>query len=158
MAPERDPVEIAARALRHRDRSRREVDDRLARAGVEEDERADALDLLERVGYVDDARYAVTRAAALAGRGYGDDAIRAFLAGEGVAPEAVEGGVGALEPERERAARIAQRLGASARTAARLQRKGFGQDALESAFQGSFADEAAEDVEFLSRNEDPPET
>jgi SOS response regulatory protein OraA/RecX len=31
-----DPIEIAARALQHRDRSRREVDERLARAGIDE--------------------------------------------------------------------------------------------------------------------------
>ena len=55
---ERDPVELAARALQHRDRSRRELDERLARAGVGDSERADALDTLERVGYVDDARFA----------------------------------------------------------------------------------------------------
>ena len=58
MPAERDPIDLAARALHHRDRSRRELDDRLARAGVDDDERADALDTLERVGYVDDGRFA----------------------------------------------------------------------------------------------------
>jgi regulatory protein len=135
-----DPIDIAARALRHRDRSRRQVDERLERAGVEEDARADALDTLERVGYVDDARYAVTRAAALAGRGYGDEAIRAYLAAEGVAPETAEEAIGALEPERDRALRLVERLGRSPRTAGQLARKGFGEDALESALQGLFAD------------------
>jgi len=52
------PIEIAARALRHRDRSRRQLDERLARAGVDEARRAEALETLERVGYVDDGRYA----------------------------------------------------------------------------------------------------
>ena len=37
MPRERDPVELAARALQHRDRSRRELDERLARAGVADD-------------------------------------------------------------------------------------------------------------------------
>ena len=53
-----DPIDLAARALRHRDRSRSQVDERLARAGVEDDRRADALDALERIGYVDDVRFA----------------------------------------------------------------------------------------------------
>jgi SOS response regulatory protein OraA/RecX len=53
-----DPIGVAARALRHRDRSRRQIEERLARAGVEDDRRADALDALERIGYVDDARFA----------------------------------------------------------------------------------------------------
>ena len=47
-----DPVDLAAAALRHRDRSRLQVDERLARAGVEDGRRADALDALERIGYV----------------------------------------------------------------------------------------------------------
>ena len=53
-----DPIDLAAAALRHRDRSRTQIDERLARAGVEDDRRADALDALERIGYVDDARFA----------------------------------------------------------------------------------------------------
>jgi SOS response regulatory protein OraA/RecX len=45
-----DPIDLAARALRHRDRSRSQIDERLARAGVEEDRRSDALDARERNG------------------------------------------------------------------------------------------------------------
>lgn len=135
-----DPIDIAARALRHRDRSRRQVDERLERAGVEEDARADALDTLERVGYVDDVRYAAARAASLAERGFGDEAIRAYLEGEGVSPGTTDEAIGALEPERERAARLVERLGRSVKTAGHLARKGFGDDALESALQGLFAD------------------
>jgi regulatory protein len=135
-----DPIELAARALRHRDRSRRQVEERLERAGVEEERRADALETLERVGYVDDARFAATRAAALAARGYGDEAIRQLLQGEGVAAKLANGAVAALEPERERAARVVERLGASPRTAAQLQRKGFGEDAVERAAGAPFAD------------------
>jgi regulatory protein len=135
-----DPIEIAARALRHRDRSRRQVEERLERAGVEEERRADALETLERVGYVDDGRFAAARAATLAARGYGDEAIRQLLQGEGVAPMLADGAVAALEPERERAARLVERLGASPRTAAQLQRKGFGEDAVELAAGAPFAD------------------
>ena len=42
--PERDPIELAARSLHYRDRSRSELDARLARAGIDEDARADALE------------------------------------------------------------------------------------------------------------------
>src|SRR5690348_5652094 len=133
-----DPIDLAAKALRHRDRSRRQIDERLARSGVEAERRTDALDALERIGYVDDARFAGQRAESLADRGYGDEAISALLAADGVTPEVVAGALGALLPEAERAAEIVARLGASPRTAARLARKGFGEDAVEAA-AGEFA-------------------
>ena len=138
-----DPIDLAARALRHRDRSRSQVDERLARAGVEDDRRADALDALERIGYVDDVRFAGQRAASLAERGYGDDAISALLAADGVPPELAGEAVGALRPESERASAIVASLGASPRTAARLARKGFGEDAVEAA-AGRFATDGSE--------------
>jgi regulatory protein len=128
-----DPIEIAARALQHRDRSRREVEQRLARAGIDEARRTDALDTLERVGYVDDERFAGARATALATRGYGDEWIRHDLGRHGVAAEAVATAIGALVPEAERAAALVERLGRSAKTGAQLARKGFGEDALEAA-------------------------
>jgi regulatory protein len=130
---EQDPIEIAARALRHRDRSRREVEERLARAGIDENRLTDALDTLERVGYVDDARFAGARAGALADRGYGDEWIRHDLAEHGVAPEAVAEAIGALVPEAERAAALVEQFGRTSKTGARLARKGFGEDALEAA-------------------------
>jgi regulatory protein len=128
-----DPVELAARALQHRDRSRRDVDERLARAGIDEERRNDALDTLERVGYVDDERFAAARAAALAGRGYGDIWIRHELAGHGIDLEAVTAAIGALAPEAERARSLVERLGRTSKTGARLARKGFSEDALEAA-------------------------
>jgi SOS response regulatory protein OraA/RecX len=136
---EPDPIELAARSLRHRDRSRRELDARLARAGVDEDARADALDTLERVGYVDDVRFAGVRAASLAGRGYGDEAIRFDLKGHQVGVEAIEAALAALEPEAERAAALVERLGRTPKVAAQLARKGFGQDALEAALAAGIA-------------------
>jgi regulatory protein len=126
-----DPVELAARALQHRDRSRREVDARLARAGVDEERRAETLETLERVGYVDDERFARARAGALADRGYGDEWIRHDLAGHGVEGEAADEAIASLEPERERAVALIARLGPGVKTAAYLSRKGFGEDALE---------------------------
>jgi regulatory protein len=128
---EQDPIELAARALQHRDRSRRDLEERLARAGIDADTRNDALETLERVGYLDDERFAGARAEALAGRGYGDAWIRHDLAGHGVAAEVVAGAIGALVPEAERAAALVERLGNTPRIGARLARKGFGHEALE---------------------------
>lgn len=140
----KDALDVAAKALRHRDRSRLQVDERLAKAGIEEDARVDALDTLERVGYVDDGRFAANRAAALAGRGYGDAYVRHTLDAEGVAADLVETAVTGLEPEAERAERLAVRDGRTAKLAAQLQRKGFGQEALERVFGSLFADPGGE--------------
>ncbi len=141
--PASDPIDLAAEALRHRDRSRRQIDERLARACVDDDRRTDALAALERIGYVDDARFAGRRAASLAERGYGDEAISAFLVAEGIPTDLIGEAVGALRPETERAAELVASLGASPRTAARLARKGFGEDAVEAA-AGGFATDGSE--------------
>ena len=61
-----DPLELAARALKHRDRSRNELDRRLEEAGIAADEREQTLATLERIGYLDDRRFAATRARTLA--------------------------------------------------------------------------------------------
>src|SRR5436190_17972721 len=143
---ERDPIELATASLRHRDRSRQELDSRLARAGIDDETRADALDTLERVGYVDDARFAAARAAALAGRGYGDAAIRHDLTGRQIACEAIEAGIGSLAPESQRAVVLVERLGRTRKAAAHLARKGFGPDAVEAALAGEIAEDAGGDV------------
>jgi regulatory protein len=130
---EPDPIDVAARALRHRDRSRTQVSERLARAGVGDEEREQALETLERVGYLDDGRYAGNRSAALAARGLGDAAIRADLESAGVPGDVVEEALAQLEPEAGRARAIADRVGRTAKTAAQLARKGFGEDAIEAA-------------------------
>ena len=139
-----DPIELAARALRHRDRSRQQVEARLERAGVEEERRRDALDTLERVGYVDDERFAAARAASLAERGYGDEAVRHLLEADGVVPEMIDKAVAALVPEPDRAALIVRERGASARVGAQLARKGFTVESVESALGAGFADDAPE--------------
>ena len=88
----------ATRALRHRDLSRHALAARLPAAG-----RQEAIDALERSGYVDDGRAAAGRAASLAMRGWGDEAIRFRLEQEGFAGETLEAALAALEPEQERA-------------------------------------------------------
>jgi SOS response regulatory protein OraA/RecX len=132
-----DALARAARALRPRDRSRQALEDRLATAGVRAPARAQALETLERVGLVDDARMAEARAVALAGRGFGDAAIRYDLEREGIAPELVEQALSALEPERERAEALVTRRGAGVTTARWLAGKGFDAGTIEDALGGS---------------------
>jgi SOS response regulatory protein OraA/RecX len=126
-----DPVELAAKALRHGDRSRQEIDERLARAGIGDEARAESLATLERLGYVDDNRFAASRAAALAGRGYGDAYIVLDLEQHGADPDSITSAVAELVPERVRAQELAERLGATVKTAAQLSRKGFADESLE---------------------------
>ncbi len=111
MADRPDAVETALRALRFRDRTTAELDARLEQRGVGEAEREQALETLERIGYVDDERFARGRAERLAERGSGDALIRDDLERRGVAAEIVEAALAELEPERSRAARIVERRG-----------------------------------------------
>ncbi|MGH3105504.1 MAG: regulatory protein RecX [Gaiellaceae bacterium] len=121
----------ATRALAVRDLSRRSLDERLRQAGVAQRERSEALDTLARAGLVDDERFACGRAHALSDRGFGDAAIRWHLEREGVDAGLVERALAELEPERERAERIAENRGRTAATARFLARKGFADDAVE---------------------------
>ena len=131
MAERPDAVETALRALRFRDRSTAELDLRLEQRGVGAAERVEALETLERIGYVDDERFARSRAERLAERGSGDALIRDDLERRGIAVEVVEAALAGLEPERERAARIVERRGPGVKTARYLAAKGFGEDVLE---------------------------
>ncbi len=135
-----DPLEVAARALSRRDRSRRDVDERLQRAGVDDDARTETLEQLERIGYLDENRFAASRAATLAGRGQGDAAIRADLEAQGLEHERIEAALATLEPEDERAAALVERLGASVRTANQLLRKGFAPELVEELLGESLLD------------------
>jgi SOS response regulatory protein OraA/RecX len=123
----------AGRMLRTRDLPARALDVRLERRGVAPADRAGALAALESAGLVDDDRFARNRALALAGRCLGDAAIRYDLEEYGVAPELVEEALASLEPEAERAERIVASRGRSPATARFMARKGFGEDAVESA-------------------------
>jgi regulatory protein len=131
MAERPDAVETALRALRSHDRTAAELDARLAQRGVDEAARVEALETLERIGYVDDERVARTRAERLAERGSGDALIRDDLERRGIAAELVEAALAAIEPELERAARILERRGPGVKTARYLAAKGFGEDALQ---------------------------
>ena len=85
---------------------------------------------LSGAGFVDDAHLARGRALALAERGWGDEAIEARLAGEGLPAPLVADAVAELEPESQRAARIVG--GLPLRKAwPLLQRRGFEPETIE---------------------------
>jgi len=120
-------------ALRHRDLSARELEERLHQRDVAPADRDAAIEALREAGLLDDERAARSRARALAERGYGDAAIRADLRRRGIAREALEAALGELQPESERAAAIVVRRGGGAATGRLLARRGFAEDAVEMA-------------------------
>jgi SOS response regulatory protein OraA/RecX len=124
-------LDVAAAALRRRDRSEHDVRLRLAQRGVGAAEREQAIGTLRRAGAVDDVRFASSRAASLAARGYGDAAINSDLERSGVPREEIAAALAGLDPEAARAVEHAERLGGGLRAACALARRGFGEDALE---------------------------
>ena len=132
-----DALELAYRALRVRDRTERELDERLAARGVAEVARAEALATLRRTGLVDDRRFAERRASALAGRGAGNGLIRHELESAGVSEDLVEEVLAALDPELERARVVVERRGTGARTARYLSGRGFADDVVGAVAGGS---------------------
>jgi regulatory protein len=127
---------VATRALRHRDMSRRGIEERLARRGLPGSAREQAVAALEQAGFLDDERFAAARAQSLAGRGYGDAAIRFDLDREGLTGEAVSAALAGLEPEAERARRLAARRGPAAKAARWLSSRGFAAESVEVAVGG----------------------
>jgi regulatory protein len=124
-------IERAVRALAQRDHSAAELRAKLGRAGVSEQAQSEAVETVERIGYVDDERFARDRAARLAERGYGDEWIRADLEARGVGADTVMASLAALEPEGERAERTASAAGDGERALRRLARRGFSEATLE---------------------------
>jgi regulatory protein len=118
-------MDQALRALRHRDRSVHEIDRYLAERGVEEADRQGAVETLARTGLLDDRRFAELRAASLAHRSAGDDAIRHALRSAGVSTDVVEDALTRVEPEVERARRVVAARGSGPKTARYLAGKGF---------------------------------
>jgi regulatory protein len=123
-------IDCAVRALAHRDHSSAALRAKLDRTGLSEEAQADTVKTLERIGYLDDARFARDRAVRLADRGYGDDWIRADLEAQGVDAETAAASVAALEPEDERADRAAG-SGDAERRLRRLARRGFSEETIE---------------------------
>ena len=130
------PLESAAKALARRDHSAAGLAARLERQGIDATEAAEAVARLQVAGYVDDERFAAARAAALAERGYGNDAIRADLAGHGLDADRIAAAMEALDAEDDRARELIERHGRSPRTARRLAATGFSPESLASVFDG----------------------
>lgn len=102
----------ALNLLSFRDRSRRELEQRLLRAGYEPDEVVEALEGLERVGLVDDDRFARAVVEQHAGRRLsGRRAVAAALSAKGVDRDTAEAVLADLDDpgaERERAEELAR--------------------------------------------------
>jgi regulatory protein len=137
-----EALETAARALRHRDRSRALLRAKLAEAGIAPWACEQALDTLARAGVLDDARFARNRASALTDRGYGDAFIRAELSAAAIPEHEATAALSALEPERERAIRWVAARGESLTTARWLARRGFGEESIEAALPTFVADKS----------------
>ena len=126
-----DATELALRALRHRDRSRRELEQRLEQVGVSAEERERTLESLETSGLLSDDRFAAERARGLAARNGSDRLIQADLGRHGIANDVAFEVIAQLEPESERAARIFQQRGGGDRALRYLAGKGFARESLE---------------------------
>jgi len=137
---EGEASEVALRALRHRDRSRQDLEERLRLAGIPPDEREEALDDLAAAGLLSDDRFAQERARSLADRNAGDALIRGDLRRHGITDEVISGALEELDAEQERAARIFQRRGSGDRALRYLAGKGFARDSLESLTAGDPVD------------------
>jgi regulatory protein len=133
---ETEATEVALRALRHRDRSRQDLEERLARAGIPPEERQQTLDELASAGLVSDDRFAEERARSLADRNAGDTLIRGDLRRHGIPEEVVAAALDGLEPETMRAIRVFERRGGGDRTLRYLAGKGFARDSLEALIPG----------------------
>jgi regulatory protein len=129
-----EALALATAALARRDHSAAGLSAKLERRRVAPAERARTLATLARAGYVDDDRFAAGRAAALAARGYGDEAIRFDLERHGLPAETVASALAALAPETERAAAVVATSGRDARTARRLAARGFAPETIEALF------------------------
>ena len=135
-----EATEVALRALRHRDRSRQDLEERLKLAGIPPEQRDEALDGLAAAGLLSDDRFAQQRARSLADRNAGDTLIRSDLRRHGVADEVISAALEELEAESERAARVFQRRGGGDRALRYLAGKGFARESLESLAGGDPVD------------------
>lgn len=136
-----EALAAATRSLAAGDRSKRALDQRLARAGHSAAAREEAIAALARTGALDDARLAESRAELLARRGYGDAAIRADLRRRQIESDAAADAVAALEPERDRAGRLVEGQTVTPALLRRLAGRGFARDTLDE-IASSFALEA----------------
>lgn len=153
----KDVHERALGLLAVRQRSRRELERRLAGAGFEPDEVVDELDRLERVGLIDDEAFARALAEHAVGRRHeARRVVAGRLAAAGVAAETAASVLDDLVVDEQAqadalAAERAPRLGgvppekAFSRLAGLLMRRGYAPDIARRAARKSLALEAGED-------------
>jgi regulatory protein len=122
---------VAGRALARRELSAQELEARLERAGVGAELVGETTVAAVSLGVVDDGRFADSRAQQLAARGYGNAAIAARLEAAGVADDLVRSTVEALEPEAERARRLAGDAADLRKAVQRLAMRGFDAETIE---------------------------
>lgn len=137
-------LEAATKALARRDRSAASLAEYLERKGAAPDDARLAVERLREAGYVDDSRYAAERAAVLADRGFGDEAVRFELERDGVARDQIAAALLALEPERDRALTAIRQARSPFAAIRRLAAKGFSADALEAALAEARLDSGSE--------------
>ena len=128
-----DALAGAGRVLARRDVSTRRLRERLARAPLAPADVREAVATLADLGVLDDRRLAAKRAAALAERSWGDAAILARLAEEGLSEEDARAAVAGLAPEEERARVLLAREPEARRGALRLAQRGFSSETIEGA-------------------------
>jgi SOS response regulatory protein OraA/RecX len=126
-----EALALATRALAGRDLSRARLSERLRARGVLPGAGERAVTALEEVGLLDDERLARTRAAALAGRGWGDAAIEARLLEAKVAVNLAREAIAELRPETERAATLAAAVKGQRAAWNLLSRRGFALETVE---------------------------
>jgi SOS response regulatory protein OraA/RecX len=129
----------ASRLLGRRDLSTRGLAAELERRRIAPAARRETIGRLLDAGAVDDARSAKRRAEVLAARGAGNLLICSDLETRGFPREAADAAIAALAPERERARKVVADRGNGAATARYLARKGFDEDVVEAALEGSVA-------------------
>ena len=132
----------ATSALARRDRSVVALAEYLAQRGVARKDRLEAVERLGEFGYLDDARFATSRAQSLADRGYGDGAVRFELEREGITDDDLQAALAALPLEHERAAAVLRTARTHLAGIRRLAAKGFSADAIESALSAARIDDA----------------
>ena len=122
---------VAVRSLARRERSRAELDEHLARAGVRDGDRRATLERASQAGLVDDVRFAEVRARLLVDRGAGDLLVSRDLERHGIDETVARDVIARLEPESARAARIVSARGCTPRTIRYLASRGFAEESLE---------------------------
>lgn len=126
-------LETATKALARRDRAAADLVAYLERRGAAPAEASAAVERLREAGYVNDARYASSRAETLVARGFGDAAVRHELERDGVGAEEIEAALAELPPERERAFAVLRRAKTPLAGVRRLAAKGFSAESVEAA-------------------------